>query len=167
MHLSTITNRCAEVPQLLNTPPWHADFNRRRAGEARPKGKHSSGRMALAPIRAREFSLPRSSSAASHLNSTDFHVTHRFFVTFFPEESNVPPSSPFIPPLLVPRPLLGTAAGIGKTVETFLCIYAVLYCEKVTLYPHFRDNLRGKVVDNLDNKVGITFTIHSGFPPLK
>ena len=68
---------------------------------------------------------------------------------------------------LVPRPLLGTAAGIGKTVETFLCIYAVLYCEKVTLYPHFRDNLRGKVVDNLDNKVGITFTIHSGFPPLK
>ena len=71
-------------------------------------------------------------------------------------------TSPF-----VPRPLLGTAAGIGKTVETFLCIYAVLYCEKVTLYPHFRDNLRGKVVDNLDNKVGITFTIHSGFPPLK
>ena len=41
-----------------------------------------------------EFSLPRSSSAASHFNSTDFHVTHRFFVTFFPEESNVPPSSP-------------------------------------------------------------------------
>ena len=74
-------------------------------------------------------------------------------------------TSPFV--LLVPRPLLGTAAGIGKTVETFLCIYAVLYCEKVTLYPHFRDNLRGKVVDNLDNKVGITFTIHSGFPPLK
>ena len=79
------------------------------------------------------------------------------------EESNVP----LRPPLLVPRPLLGTAAGIGKTVETFLCIYAVLYCEKVTLYPHFRDNLRGKVVDNLDNKVGITFTIHSDFPPLK
>ena len=76
-------------------------------------------------------------------------------------------TSPLRPPPLVPRPLLGTAAGIGKTVETFLCIYAVLYCEKVTLYPHFRDNLRGKVVDNLDNKVGITFTIHSGFPPLK
>ena len=76
-------------------------------------------------------------------------------------------TSPLRPPPLVPRPLLGTAAGIGKTVETLLCIYAVLYCEKVTLYPHFRDNLRGKVVDNLDNKVGITFTIHSGFPPLK
>ena len=109
-----------------------------------------------------EFSLPRGSSAASHFNSTDFHVTHRFFVSFLTQERNVPPSSP-----LVPRPLLGTAAGIGKTVETFLCIYAVLYCEIVTLYPHFRDNLRGKVVDNLDNKVGITFTIHSGFPPLK
>ena len=33
--------------------------NRRRAGEARPKGKYSRGRMALAPIRTREFSLPR------------------------------------------------------------------------------------------------------------
>ena len=41
-----------------------------------------------------EFSLPWGSSAASHFNSIDFHVTHRFFVTFFPEESNVPPSSP-------------------------------------------------------------------------
>ena len=31
-----------------------------------------------------EFSLPRGrgGSAASHFNSTDFHVTHRFFVSF-------------------------------------------------------------------------------------
>ena len=39
--------------------PRHADFNRRRACTARPKGKYSRGRMALAPIRTREFSLPR------------------------------------------------------------------------------------------------------------
>ena len=141
--------------------------DQRRACAARPKGKYSRGRMALAPIRARRI-FPATGVHRNpdfQFNSIGFYVTHRFFVTFFTEESNVPlrpPSSPF-----VPRPLLGTAAGIGKTVETFLCIYAVLYCEKVTLYPHFRDNLRGKVVDNLDNKVGITFTIHSGFPPLK
>ena len=33
--------------------------DQRRACAARPKGKHSRGRMALAPIRTREFSLPR------------------------------------------------------------------------------------------------------------
>ena len=76
-------------------------------------------------------------------------------------------TSPLRPPPLVPRPLLGTAAGIGKTVETFLCIYAVLYCEKVTLYPHFRDNLRGKVVDNLDNKVGDNFHYPQRFSTVK
>ena len=164
MHLSTITNRCAEVPQQLNTPPRHADFNRRGLAKPDRRGNIQVDGWRLRRSGHAEFPLPRSSSAASHFNSTDFHVTHRFFVSFLTQERNVPPSSllPF-----VPRPLLGTAAGIGKTVETFLCIYAVLYCEKVTLYPHFRDNLRGKVVDNLDNKVGITFTIHSGFPPLK
>ena len=39
--------------------PRHADFNRRRACTARPKGQYSRGRIALAPIRIREFSLPR------------------------------------------------------------------------------------------------------------
>ena len=38
----------------------------------------------------------QNASAAFQFNSTDSHVTHRFFVTFFPEESNV----------LSPRPLL-------------------------------------------------------------
>ena len=33
--------------------------DQRRACAARPKGKYSRGRMALAPIRTREFSLPR------------------------------------------------------------------------------------------------------------
>ena len=110
MHLSTITNRCAEVPQLLNTPPWHADFNRRRAGEARPKGKHSSGRMALAPIRTREFSLPRGAAGGqghSQLKTSNFYIAHRFFVTFFTEESIVPlrPPSSAVPFWEPPRAL--------------------------------------------------------------
>ena len=32
----------------------------------------------------------RDGSAAFHFYSSNFHVTHRFFVTFFTEESNVP-----------------------------------------------------------------------------
>ena len=46
--------------------------------------------MALAPIRAREFSLPRGGQGHSQFYSSSFHVTYRFFVTFFTEESNVP-----------------------------------------------------------------------------
>ena len=38
--------------------------DQRRACAARPKGKYSRGRMALAPIRTREFSLPRGTHAA-------------------------------------------------------------------------------------------------------
>ena len=79
----------------------------RRAGEARPKGKYSRERMALAPIRARRiFPATGAGGAAggqghAQFNSINFYVTHRFFVTFFPEESNVPPVPSFLP-LLTP-----------------------------------------------------------------
>ena len=79
----------------------------RRACAARPKGKYSRGRMALAPIRARRiFPATGAGGAAggqghSQFNSINFYVTHRFFVTFFPEESNVPPVPSFLP-LLTP-----------------------------------------------------------------
>ena len=48
-----------------------------RACEARPKGKNSRGRMALAPIRTREFSLPRGRSSQGHSQfyQLDFYVT--------------------------------------------------------------------------------------------
>jgi len=36
-------------------------------------------------------------SAALQPYQLDFYVTHRFFVTFFPEESNVPPVPSFLP----------------------------------------------------------------------
>ena len=79
--------------------------DQRRACAARPKGKYSRGRMALAPIRARRiFPATGAGGAAggqghAQFNSINFYVTHRFFVTFFPEESNVSlvPSSPYLP----------------------------------------------------------------------
>ena len=62
-----------------------------RAGEARPRGKYSRERMALAPIRTRRiFPAPRVASGSFQFDSISIHVTHRFFVTFFTEESNVP-----------------------------------------------------------------------------
>ena len=91
-------------PCLIITPnhtPVAADSAAgRRACAARPKGKYSRERMALAPIRARRiFPATGAGGAAggqghSQFNSINFYVTHRFFVTFFPEESNVPPVPP-------------------------------------------------------------------------
>ena len=37
----------------------------------------------------------------------------------------------------------------------------------VTLYPLFRDKIRGKAVDNLDNKVGDNFHFPQGFSTAK
>ena len=88
--------------QLLPTSAWGRlqlsprgtlIADQRRAGEARPKGKYSKGRIALAPIRTREFSLPRGAAGGqghSQLKTSNFYIAHRFFVTFFTEESNVP-----------------------------------------------------------------------------
>ena len=73
-----------------------------RAGEARPKGKYSRGRMALAPIRARRIfpaTGAHSPALPSNSNPTFFHVTHRFFVTFLTQERNVTPPFPR-PPVL-------------------------------------------------------------------
>ena len=74
----------------------------RRAGEARPKGKYSRGRMALAPIRARRIfpaTGAHSPALPSNSNPTFFHVTHRFFVSFLTQERNVTPPFPR-PPVL-------------------------------------------------------------------
>ena len=43
-------------------------------------------------------------TAAFQFNSTDFYVTNRFFVTFFPEESNVFPPSSLSPPSVTSSP---------------------------------------------------------------
>ena len=49
--------------------------------------------MALAPIRTHEFFLPRGAVGGqghAQLKTSNFYIAHRFFVTFFTEESNVP-----------------------------------------------------------------------------
>ena len=58
--------------------------DQRRACAARPRGNIQGNGWRLRRSGHAEFSLPRGrgGSAASHFNSTDFHVTHRFFVSF-------------------------------------------------------------------------------------
>ena len=80
-------------------PPWHADaisagraqHDRRGKMKNRPVGVYSEPSDL-------SFFLPRGHTGGqgySQFYSIDFHVTNRFFVTFFPEESNVP----LVPPL--------------------------------------------------------------------
>ena len=110
--------------------------DQRRACAARPKGKYSRGRMALAPIRTREFSLPRGAAGGqghSQFNSINFYVTHRFFVTFFPEESNVFPSSlPLVNPLHStqpsPRPAPAPSGHSAYRQSSAIATWAHLGC---------------------------------------
>ena len=106
---NALTNCCQHLRggRLQLSPRGTLIADQRRAGEARPKGKYSRGRMALAPIRTREFSLPRGAAGGqghSQLKTSNFYIAHRFFVTFFTEESNVP-SFPSFPRPLFPSPL--------------------------------------------------------------
>ena len=75
----------------------------RRACAARPKGKYSRERMALAPIRARRI-FPATGAGRQVARATpcfhpiDFYVTHRFFGTFLTQGSTVIPVSPLVSP---------------------------------------------------------------------
>ena len=88
------------VRHTQSTPPWHADAI--GAGwRSQPKGEKRRADWAkLASDQAAQgFHLPRSllASPAFQFYSLDFHVTHRFFVSFLTQERNVlprPPSSP-------------------------------------------------------------------------
>ena len=86
-------------------PPWHADRRSAQGVRSTTEGeKGRSARAELAPDRAIQvFPCHGVSSAnvAFQFYSIDFYVTHRFFVTFFTEESNVPPVPPSSHP---PRP---------------------------------------------------------------
>ena len=94
----------------LDFAPNHAPVarrcNRRRTCGARPKGKYSSERMALALIRTCEFSLPRGAGqvgrATPCFHPIDFCVTRRLFVSFLIQEKNVTPSFLFRPHLPLP-----------------------------------------------------------------
>ena len=110
-NLASLHNYC-HPPRLFSASihaPVAADSAAgRRAGKARPKGKSEgmTGRSLLQTRQRKVFPATggRGGSAAFHFYSSNFHVTYRFFVTFFTEESNVPlrppsfPSSPRLPP---------------------------------------------------------------------
>ena len=79
--------------------------------------------MALAPIRTREFSLPRGGSAAFQFNPIDFHVTYRFFVSFL------------VRPALLPYGKRGFRAAICKIARPQPPAAAL--CLKKVTFPSF------------------------------
>ena len=68
---------------------------------AKGKNEESPGRSLLQTERFKFFPATGrvGGSAAFQFYSLDFFITHRFFVTFFPKESNVS----FVPLILSPR----------------------------------------------------------------
>ena len=103
----TIAIRRASFPHPPNAPRSTLIADQRRACAARPKGKYSRERMALAPIRAREFSLPRGAAVppSSFINLT--FTSQRSLLWYFLglQESTVLPVSSPSPPRLPPPPL--------------------------------------------------------------
>ena len=107
--LTNLTNDRTQ-PRLIpasNHAPWQRTAQL-DAGLAKPDRRGKAGserRKACFHPGGSGFLLPRehSSLPPSNLNPPFFHVAHRFFVTFFTEESNVPfvplrpPSSPIVP----------------------------------------------------------------------
>ena len=79
MHFPTIANRCAKAPQLLNAPPWHADFNRRGLAKPDRRGNIQGNGWRLRRSGHAEFSLPRGTHAAHpaafQFYQLDFYVT--------------------------------------------------------------------------------------------
>ena len=77
--------------------------DQRRACAARPKGKYSRGRMALAPIRTREFSLPRGPIHRPRLpvlfQQLSRHTQPSLILSWAPRKNRSPSSLlPFVPP---------------------------------------------------------------------
>ena len=106
MRFSTAANRRAEVSHSTNVPRG-TPMKSARAGEARPWGKYSSEQMALAPIRTREFSLPRGQagrqvggSAACQFYQLDFFVTAQpsLILSWAPRKNRTPYSKYRPPP---------------------------------------------------------------------
>ena len=84
-------------PRLIIAPnhaPWHADEIGAGRAQHDRRGNIQGDGWRLRRSGHAEFSLPRGSppSPAFQFYSSSFYVTHRFFVTFFTEESNVLPA---------------------------------------------------------------------------
>ncbi len=90
------------------TSPWHADRRSAQGVRSTTEGEIFKGTDgACADPGTQNFPCHGGSptSPAFQFYSIDFYVTHRFFVTFFTEESNVLPRPSSSSPLVPPRPL--------------------------------------------------------------
>ena len=89
-------------------------------GESRKRTEESllsSGRLG--------FLLPRGGQGHSQFYSIDFHVTHRFFVSFLTQERNVPPSSPRSCPLSCSSGSAPRSGAKGCAFPAGRCSFAI------------------------------------------
>ena len=96
-----------------NISPWHADRRSAQGVRSTTEGEIFKGTDgACADPGTQNFPCHGVHPPAFQFYSSSFYVTHRFFVTFFPEESNVPflPS----PPLSFPYTRPTSAAFLQK-----------------------------------------------------
>ena len=97
--------------------------DQRRACAARPKGKYSRGRMALAPIRTREFSLPRGPIHRPRLpvlfQQLSRHTQPSLILSWSPRKNRSPSSLlPFVPPRPTQKPLpMGGALPVALSLS--------------------------------------------------
>ena len=97
--------------------------DQRRACAARPKGKYSRGRMTLAPIRTREFSLPRGPIHRPRLpvlfQQLSRHTQPSLILSWSPRKNRSPSSLlPFVPPRPTQKPLpMGGALPVALSLS--------------------------------------------------
>ena len=117
-------------PRLISaptTPPWQRTAQLdARACAARPWGKAGNERRkACFHPGGSGFLLPRGGQGHSQFYSIDFHVTHRFFVSFLTQERNVPPSSPRSCPLSCSSGSAPCSGAKGCAFPAGRCSFAI------------------------------------------
>ena len=103
VHFPTITNRCAKAPQLLNAPPWHADFNRRGLAKPDRRGNIQGDGWRLRRFGHANFPCHGGlfTGPAFQFYSSSFHVTTQpsLILSWAPRKNRSPSSLlPFVPP---------------------------------------------------------------------
>ena len=117
-------------PRLISaptTPPWQRTAQLdARACAARPWGKAGNERRkACFHPGGSGFLLPRGGQGHSQFYSIDFHVTHRFFVSFLTQERNVTPSSPRSCPLSCSSGSAPRSGAKGCAFPAGRCSFAI------------------------------------------
>ena len=117
-------------PRLISaptTPPWQRTAQLdARACAARPWGKAGNERRkACFHPGGSGFLLRRGGQGHSQFYSIDFHVTHRFFVSFLTQERNVTPSSPRSCPLSCSSGSAPRSGAKGCAFPAGRCSFAI------------------------------------------